>query len=212
MAPNMVPAWLKEGDFSALPRQMMLDAAYQRAKFFQCTGRYESMLAVAETALAFRDPARELSCPGIYLRLMRAVACYSLGREDEAKRRLLAVMRGVLPHGFLTPFTELMPALGGLVEQCLEQEFPAWYDDVVAQCRRTFPHWITFHNRFTKDNITAILSLREYEIASLAARGVPNEKIAEQFHVSVGRLKTILHEIYGKLLVNNRKEMARFIL
>ena len=156
-------------------------------------------ISAAEAALAFCGPARELTCPGIYLRLMRAVACYALGHTDEARRRLLAVMRDVLPCGFITPFAELAPFLGGLMEQCLEREFPARYDDVIGQCKRTLPNWIAFHNRFTKDNVTAILSLREYEIAA-------------QFHVSVGRLKTILHEIYGKLLVSNRKELARFIL
>jgi len=211
MAPNMVPAWLKEGNFSALPPQARPEAAHLRAKYFQCACQYESMLAVAQTALAFCD-SRDMTSSHIYLSLMCAVACNALGRADEAQRWLLDIMRIVLPHGFITPFAELLPVMGGLVEECLEREFPAYYDDVIDQCRRTMPNWIAFHNRFTKDNVTAILSLREFQIAALAARGVPNGQIAAQFHISVGRLKTILHEIYGKLLVNNRKELSRFIL
>jgi len=49
-------------------------------------------------------------------------------------------------------------------------------------------------------------------IAALAVRRVPYKTIAEQYHVSLGRLKAIISEIYGKLYVHNRDELSRFIL
>ena len=101
-----------------------------------------------------------------------------------------------LPHGFITPFAEIVTALGGLVEQCLEQEFPDIYDAVISQWRRTWKNWIAFHNQFTKENITLVLTLREYHIALLVARRIPYVKIAEQYGVSVGRLKNIMTSIY----------------
>ena len=143
---------------------------------------------------------------------MCAAACYAAGREKEAKRRMLDAMSIYLPHGCTTPFAEMIPHFGGMVEQCLERELPAQYSSVVKQWQRTFTNWILFHNRFTKDNITLILTLREYEMALLAARGMPNAEIAERFHISVSRLKTIMHRIYGTLFVKNRKELAQYIL
>lgn len=47
MAPNMVPSWLKEGDFSALPVQIRPIVLYIRAKYFQSTRQFEAMLTVA---------------------------------------------------------------------------------------------------------------------------------------------------------------------
>ena len=77
------------------------------------------------------------------------------------------------------------------------------------QRERTFTNWLY---RFTKDNVALILSLREYEVALQAARRVPYEKIAAQHGVSVSRIKGIMKVVYGKLLVNNRSELQKFIL
>jgi len=99
-----------------------------------------------------------------------------------------------------------------LVEQCLNQKYPEWRDAVIGQADRTLANWIAFHNRFAKDNITLILTLREMGIATLAARRVPYKTIAGQYHISLGRLKAIIGEIYGKLYVHNRDELSGFIL
>jgi len=211
IAPNLAPGWLKEGDFGVLAPQAKPDAFYKRAKYFQCTGKYETALAVAQTALAFGAPERGITFPGIYLRVTCAVACYSLGRAEEAERWLTEAMRVCLPHGFVTPFAEAVTALGGLVEKCLKQEFPADYNSVIAQWKRTWKNWTAFHNRFTRENITLILSLREYHIALLVARRVPYAEIAKQYCISVGRLKNIMLDIYGKLFISGRDELAKYV-
>jgi DNA-binding CsgD family transcriptional regulator len=212
-APNMVPGWLSAGDFSALLPQMKPPyMLYLRAKYFMCTGKYEIALAVAQSALAFCAPKRGITFPEIYLRVVCALACHCLGREDEARRWLLGAMGIALPHGFITPFAELVSDFGGLVEQCLEEAFPACFDAVIEQWRRTVKNWVTFHNHFTRDNITLILSLREAHLAQLVARRVPYAKIAKQHNISVGRLKNIMLEIYEKLHISSRDELAQYVL
>lgn len=212
-APNMVPGWLSAGDFSALPPQVeppyML---YLRARYFMCIGEYEIALAVAQTALAFSAPERGITIPEIYLRVVCALACHCLGREDEARRRLLGAMGIALPHGFITPFAEHVSDFGGLVERCMEEAFPGYRDAVIEQWKRTVRNWIIFHNRFTHDNITLVLSLREYHVAQLVARRVPYAKIAKHFNISVGRLKNVVLEIYEKLYISSRNELAQYVL
>ncbi len=198
VAPDVAPNWLKAGDLSALPPSVRPNALYLRAKYFHCTGRFEAMLAVAQTALSLGSSQEGLTHYDIYLRLMCAVACRHLRRHGEARRWLLDIMGTALPHGFVTPFSELVTALGGLMEQCLLQEFPGYYDAVIEQWNRTWKNWIAFHNQFRKDNITLILSLREYHLASLVAQRVPYARIAERYSISVGRLKNIMQDIYSK--------------
>ena len=212
LAPNMVPDWLKVGDLSALLPQARPNALYLRAKYFYCIGEFDAALAVAQTALTLSSPERGITITDLYLRLTCAITCYALERKEEAKSWLLSAMRLALPHGFVTPFAELVTSLGGLMEQCLEQEFPGSYKTVMEQWERTWKNWITFHNQFTKDNITILLSLREYHIAMLVARGVPYAKIAKQYGISVGRLKNIMLEIREKLFLSNREELEKFIL
>ncbi len=211
IAPRMAPPWLKEGDLEALPPQARLDALYLRAKYFAGTGQYEAMLAVTQTALAFSAPEEGITLPDIYLRLTCAAAYHYLGQEEKARLWLLQAMDMTLPHGFITPFAELVTAFGGLVEQCLKQAYPQYYDAVIKQWKRAWKNWITFHNQFTKENITLVLTLREYHIALLAARRIPYAEIARQQCISVGRLKNIMQVIYGKLLISGRDELVKYI-
>jgi len=213
LAPTMVPDWLKNGDFAAFSIPLLkLDSTFKRVKYFQATKQYESMLATAQTVLGLIEAENGISVGDIYFRIACAVACCGLDRTDEAKRYLTDAACIYLPHGFITPFAEAVTTLGGLLERLLEREYPEYYDAVIEQGKRTFTNWLTFHNHFAKNNITLILSLRDYQIAQLAAKGVPNAKIAEQFHISEGRLKNKISEIYAELLVNNRNELAKLIL
>jgi len=146
---------------------------------------------VAQTALSLCEPARGITYVGIYFRAACAAACCGLERMDEAERYLRDALNIALPHGFITPFAETVTAYGGLLEQLLEREYPAYYDAITKQWKRTFENWIAFHNQFTRDNITSILSLQDYQMAQLAARGASNAEIAKRFHVSLGRPRSL---------------------
>ena len=211
IAPNMAPDWLKEGDISALPSPIQPNALYLRAKYFSGLSNFEAMLAVAETALSLCSSRQGISHHDIYLRMMCAVACRYLQRNDEARRWLLDAMGIALPHGFITPFSELVTAFGGMMELCLKQEFPAYYDAVIDQWKRTWKNWIIFHNQFTQNNMTVILSLREHHIASLVAQRVPYAKIAKRYGISVGRVKNIMLEVYSKLRISGRDELSKYV-
>lgn len=211
IAPRMAPDWLIEGDFSVLPAQARPDALYLRAKYFHCVGNYEAMLAVAQTALTLSASSQGFTMPEIYLRVTCAAACHALGRENDAKRWLLEAMQIALPYGFVTPFAEVVTTLGGLMERCLKEAFPACYDAVMDQWQHTWKNWISFHNQFAKDNITLMLSLREYHLAVLVAQHVPYAKIAKEHCISVGRLKNIVLEIYEKLLISSRDELSQYV-
>ena len=213
MAPNMVPDWLKNGDFSAFPPQARPTyMLYLRARYFLCIGQYEAALAIAQTAMVFSQREKGIKFEEIYLRVVCALAHHHLERTDEAKHWLLETMHIALPHGFITPFAETISDFGGLVEQCMEQAFPEHYDTVIGQWKHTVTNWIRFHNRFTEDNITSMLSLREYHLAQLVARRIPYAKIAKQYNISIGRLKNIILGIYQKLLISSRDELSKYVL
>ncbi len=211
IVPNLAPEWLREGNFDDVPMQFRYYALYLRAKYLQCIGKYEAMLSVAQTALILDEPENTFTFTGIYLRLCCATACHALEQEDKAKGFLLEAMGIALPHGFITPFAENLTALGGLMEKCLLKEFPNQYDVIIRQWMRTFQNWIIFHNHFTKDNLTLVLSLREYHIAQMVARRIPYAKIAEQQCISVGRVKNIMLEVYEKLFISGREELAKYV-
>ena len=212
IAPNMVSDWVKSGDLRAVPPKVKPDAVYRRAKYFQCLGKFDVMLATAQTGLAFCPPDQEITFPGIYLRLSCAVACCAMGQMSEAEHYLMEALHICLPHGFITPFAESVTAFGGLLEKCLKRDFPAYHDMITQQWQDTFANWISFHNYFTQNNITSILSLHKYEIAQLAAKRMPYTKIAKRLDISVGQVKSTLSEIYAELLISDKRELSKFIL
>lgn len=212
-APSLIPDWLRDGDFHAFPIQMNPSfLLYMRAKYLLYIGQYAAAQAVAQSALAFGLRGTGISFPEIYLQLICALSCHCLGHSDKASRLLLNAMRITLPHGFITPFAELLSDFGGLIEQALSQEFPQYLDRVTGQWQETVKHWISFHNQFAEDHITTILSLREYHLAQLVARRIPYAVIAGQFNISHGRLKNIMLEIYEKLGISNRDELGAYVL
>ena len=204
-APELVPEWLKQGDFDALPEEAKPDARYKRSKYFNCLGEYGFSLAIAETSLSFYSPAQGISVTNIYQRIACAAAAAALNRRAYAKRTLLETMDICIPHGFITPFAELLTGFGGLVEECLRESYPAVYDTVIAQWERTFKNWIAFHNRFTRENITSILTINEYHVAQLLAVNHTYAKIGKHFNMTYREVKDTAESIYRKLLLDKRK-------
>jgi len=216
-APDMIAEWIKAGDFSDLHPLVRHEAMNRRIDYLNYLRRFESMLDTAQTATSLHSrsytalPEKEFSMTEVNTRVRCAIACHCLGRLDEARRWLTGAMDKALPLGFITPFAEMITWLGDLVDQCLIQAHPTWRNAVIEQASRTITNWITFHNRFTKDNITLILTLRELGIATLAVRHVPYKDIARQYHVSLGRLKAIMNGIYNKLYVHSREELSQYV-
>lgn len=209
-APEMAPGWLRKGDFSHLPEEAAPFALYLRTKYLQNHADYPQMFTIAQTMLTL--------CKGkgavmtIYLLLMCAAACVGLGKRDQACDYLMEALAIGMPHGFITPFVENVATLNGLVEKCVKRHYPHAYNALLAQWQETWKNWTMFHNRFARDNVPLLLTLRELRIATLAATRVPYEQIAQQEGISVGRVRNIMQEIYGKLFVRSRAELADLVL
>lgn len=70
---------------------------------------------------------------------------------------------------------------------------------------------MTFHNRFTSENLTTILTPQEYQLARQIARGASYAEAARRMNLSVGRVKNILLDVYGKLCISKRSQLAHFV-
>ncbi len=58
--------------------------------------------------------------------------------------------------------------------------------------------------------IAKVLTSREIEIVRMVAEGLRNKVIAERLYVSEGTIKVHLHNIFEKLKVNSRLQLARY--
>jgi DNA-binding NarL/FixJ family response regulator len=61
----------------------------------------------------------------------------------------------------------------------------------------------------TRKGADSVLSARELEILLLAARGLPNHRIASSLHLAEGTVKRHLANVYQKMGVHSRGEASR---
>jgi two-component system, NarL family, nitrate/nitrite response regulator NarL len=60
----------------------------------------------------------------------------------------------------------------------------------------------------TSEKALAPLTKRERQIATLVSAGLPNKEIGRQLNLTAGTIKVHLHNIYEKLLINNRTTLT----
>ena len=213
--PSMIPGWVKSGDFGFLPPALRWEVFYRYAKWLQHEKKYEAALAAARAGLVFYERNHGVTCAGTYLRVSAAMACVQLGRLAKAREYLADVMADCMPLGFITPFAENSPHLGGLVEQLAEQQYPGVHSAIARQTRLSIPNWMDFHNRYSKKHLTPLLTPREYQIAKAVLSGASRKEIAERFHLSQGTVKNEMSRIYQTLFIsgkNRNAQLARHIL
>ena len=148
----------------------------------------------------------------IYLRMLCATACYELDRVDECDDHLLEAVKIALPNGLVTPFVQSWMTTGCEIEHLLEQRYPQWRDPVERVSMATWKNWIAFHNRYTRENITTLLTQREYRVAQMIVAGSTYQNVADELYLSVGTVKKLVSSLYDKLMIHSRAELADMIM
>lgn len=210
--PDMVPKWLKEGDLSGFSTDLKPFVLYLYVKYLQNIRQYTAMLAVAKTSLTLYARESSFTLLDIYLQLMCACASYALSQKENVCRYLSNALAIGMPAGLITPFAENLVCFGGILETILARDYQNYYHNILSQWENTWKNWISFHNRFAKDNITTILTLREYQIAQLLTSGATYSEAAQHMNLSHGALNNAVSSIYEKLYIKKKSDLRPFIL
>ena len=211
-APQNLPSWFTDRRFDVLTPEMLPMALYLYTKYLHSQNKPEAMLAVAETALALRWREKGYTISEVYLLLMASQAAQLLNDPVRAQRHVEHAMELALPDGITTPFAENLVPSNGLIETSLLRVAPELQEKILLQSEQTWGNWISVHNELARDNVTLILTRREYQIASLARYGCSNAEIAERVKLSESSVKAILSGVYDKLFIKQRRELAHYIL
>ena len=207
-----VSQWVQKGDFSRLLPEARPMGMYLSLKNLQGQRRYAELLCACKAAIALWEREDTFTILDIYLRMLCATACYELDRVDECDDHLLEAMKIALPNGFVTPFVQSWMTTGCEIEHLLEQRYPQWRDPVERVSMATWKNWIAFHNRYTRENITTLLTQREYRVAQMIVAGSTYQNVADELYLSVGTVKNLVSSLYDKLMIHSRAELADMIM
>jgi LuxR family maltose regulon positive regulatory protein len=135
----------------------------------------------------------------IVVHLRQAIAEKAIGDQARAIEYLEEAVRLAAPEGYRRIFLDEHQQIVELLPQ-VRHTAPEFVDQLLAtggwEGRPPFP-------RRAQDLIEP-LSNRELEVLSLVIAGLTNREIAEKLFISLGTVKTHVHNIYGKLGVSNR--------
>lgn len=208
---DMTPQWLKDGDFSLFSREHIPLLLYLYELHLRNIDDKKGVLYTAKTSFALCEQTGTFTWLDVYNLTLCAQAYFDLGDKERSKEYLLLAMKLGLPAGFIAPFADYLGTLGGLVEACLEEYYPNEKAPIIKLWNHSFKNWMIFHNKYTSENITTILTLQEYQLARHIARGASYVEAARKMNLSVGRVKNILLDVYGKLHINKRSQLTSFV-
>jgi LuxR family maltose regulon positive regulatory protein len=199
LSPADKPQFVREGEYFTLARLLLVQDRPAEAlvllgnleEFAQARGLLRSLLTVY---------------------ILRAQAEASLGRDAEALISLEHALRLAAPAGYLRAFLDDGPALRELLPRA-RHAAPAFVDRLLdafaSEGQRVVGgEQIPPPSVPTPPVLVEPLSDRELEVLELVAQGLSNREIAERLFITVGTVKTHVHNVCGKLGVRGRTRAA----
>ncbi len=197
LSPADSPQFAREGEYFTLVRLLLAQDRPAEA---------QRLLANVEEYARARGLRRRL----LAVHILRAQVEQALGHEAEALASLETALRLAAPAGYLRAFLDEGPVVQNLLPT-VRHAAPGFVDRILdalwgeaqpqAGEKPAGPPSVPPSSALVEP-----LSQRELEVLGLVAQGLTNREVAERLFITVGTVKTHVHNIYGKLGVTRRTE------
>ncbi len=134
----------------------------------------------------------------IYLRLTCAAVYHNVGLDDQAVRHIDRALALALPDRLYGVLAEYCRALDTLMEKRLSLIDEAAWAKVKKLYAVYNEGWSKISGAVRGKTILTTLSIREREVAKLAAFGLTNQEIADKLHISLPLVKQAVRIVMEK--------------
>ncbi|MBR5410001.1 MAG: helix-turn-helix transcriptional regulator [Clostridia bacterium] len=197
-------------DAFSMPPSLVPLAFYIYTSFLIETGDVGRAIGMAEGALVFMD--RPCPVSEIYLSLIIARGYMLQKVWDKAEFYFKYAWNLAKPDRLYMPFAEHRGMLSGMLEKCLRYDEPQAYKKILELSNAYHKRWVFVHNELTGERISDALTAIEYNVASLAAKGLSNGEIADFLGITVNSVRAHLRNIFNKLGIGNRRALGDYVI
>ena len=146
-----------------------------------------------------------------YLRLMAAIVYHQIGDDARGGSHLDKAVRLCLADGLYAPLVEHRRQLGLFLDDHLARIDPQALKKVKTLYKQFQAGWTRLHNAVMDRTVEESLTVREREVARLAAFGLTNQEIARQLSVSTHTVRSLLDSARDKIGADRRVDLALYI-
>lgn len=200
-----IAMWIKNGEFKNtklfFPSMAFLNIVYGRTLLIE--GEYLKLIGISEQFLGIASVFSNL-LGHIHTYIYLAAANQQIYRSKEALVALQQALDIAMPDKVYMPFVENCDYIKPLLEALYDQ---GDYREDIPKILELYAAYEKAVEKIIKEHFaesTPKLTVREMEIAQLAAEGLSNMEIGEQLFTSPNTVKKHLKNIFNKLGVNSR--------
>jgi DNA-binding CsgD family transcriptional regulator len=207
-----VPLWLK-GDVMPEAREMGNELPFiVQSRYCLAAGKWHTLLAMTYM-IEERTGIRAFILGEIDMLLYRAICHYHLKNFEEALAELRKSYSLAKPHGFTAAFIEAGNEMRSLCEFALKSAYTGidreWLAHIHSKSSSYAKRLAQVKQRILSGVAeTPRLTRAERDMLAALARGMTRKEIAEDGHISLNTVKTILGDAIGKLGAHNATEAA----
>jgi LuxR family maltose regulon positive regulatory protein len=142
--------------------------------------------------------------------ILQALAQQALGHKDQALACLGEAVGLAAPEGYRRAFLDEGPVILALLPGVRRHE-PEFVDDLLGGATAVATGGQRGKGEGSHPRpqpLVEPLSEREMDVLKLVAEGLSNQEIASRLFISVGTVKTHVHNICGKLAASSRTQAA----
>ncbi len=221
------PEWFTLGKFDPLPSESFCTARMFYAKYLfiwahevavgklslpdvDGMGLIRTLPYIMEPMLSQAKIERTL-LPEIHLRLMLATVYHNLHEDKKAIEYIDTAIKLCLPDRLFNPLLEYRRGLDNLIDDRLFAADPEALQKVKSMHKQMHTGWVKLHNTLLERNVSACLTVRERQVAKLAAFGYKNREIADKLHMELSSVKSVLFSAMNKVGAERRSEIGIYI-
>jgi LuxR family maltose regulon positive regulatory protein len=177
------------------------------SRVYLSQGKHDLALQVIEPILKLAEANQRLRTV-VKILAMQAVIFHSKGERESALQVLEGALKLAEPEGFVRTFLDEGEPMVQLLNKAVSMGvYPIYAKQLLAAHQKGIPAGKLIKiNRERKIELVEPLSEREVEVLHLIAKGLSNQEIAGQLHISLSTAKGHTSNIYGKLGVHKRTQ------